>query len=76
MWIEAFTRFLAQIPLSGAGGVRPDLQSSLPLPSMDCMAAAGQRIGVKALRLGEASVTESLQRTQIVYAPVFGYSCS
>jgi drug/metabolite transporter (DMT)-like permease len=39
---------------------------------MGVLAAIGQWLGIKALRLGEASVIGSIQYTQILYAVTLG----
>lgn len=51
----------------------PDLSGLLFLLSMGTFAAAGQWIGVKALRLGEASIISNVQYMQLVYGVILGY---
>jgi len=51
----------------------PDLFGLLFLLAMGVIAAAGQWVGVKALRLGEASVVANVQYMQLVYAAILGY---
>lgn len=54
--------------------VTPDLTGLLLLIAMGVLAAIGQWVGVKALRLGEASVIGNIQYTQLVYAAILGYA--
>lgn len=63
---------LAGIPLIWFW-VTPDLFGLLYLLSMGVVATLGQWVGIKALRLGEASVIGNIQYTQLVYAAIFGY---
>lgn len=43
------------------------------LIAMGVLATIGQWVGVKALRLGEASVIGNIQYTQLIYAAILGY---
>ncbi len=43
------------------------------LLAMGVLATIGQWVGVKALRLGEASVVGNIQYMQLIYAAVLGY---
>lgn len=63
---------LAGIPLMWFW-VTPDLFGFFYLLAMGVIATMGQWVGVKALRLGEASVIGNIQYTQLVYAAIFGY---
>lgn len=63
---------LAGIPLIWFW-VTPDLFGLFYLLSMGVVATLGQWVGIKALRLGEASVIGNIQYTQLVYAAFFGY---
>lgn len=67
-----FVGFLSGIPLFWLW-ITPDLQGLILLLTMGGLATAGQWGGVKALRLGEASVIGSLHYTQLVYAVVLGF---
>ena len=51
----------------------PDLLGLILLVLMGVLATIGQWVGVKALRLGEASVIGNIQYTQLIYAAVLGY---
>ena len=51
----------------------PDLDGLLFLLAMGVIATAANWIGVKALRLGEASVVGSIEYTQLVYAAILGF---
>lgn len=53
--------------------ITPDLTGLLFLLTMGVLATVGQWVGVKALRLGEASVIGNIQYTQLIYAAIFGY---
>jgi len=67
-----FVGLLAGIPLFWVW-VTPDLSSLLLLLTMGAIATMGQWVGVKALRLGEASVIGNIQYMQLIYAAVLGY---
>ena len=43
------------------------------LLTMGVLATVGQWVGVKALRLGEASVIGNIQYMQLIYATILGY---
>ena len=53
--------------------VTPDRFDLFYLLSMGVVATTGQWVGIKALRLGEASFIGNIQYTQLVYAAIFGY---
>ncbi len=67
-----FVGILAAIPLYWLWKT-PDTAGFLLLSMIGLMAAAGQWAGVKALRLGEASVIGNIQYVQLVYAAILGY---
>ena len=67
-----FVGALAGIPLFWLW-VTPDLAGLVFLLAMGVLATIGQWVGVKALRLGEASVIGNIQYTQLIYAAIFGY---
>ncbi len=51
----------------------PDLAGMLFLLTMGVLATVGQWVGVKALRLGEASVVGNVQYMQLIYAAILGF---
>jgi drug/metabolite transporter (DMT)-like permease len=51
----------------------PDLYGFLFLAAMGVLATIGQWVGVKALRLGEASVVGNIEYVKLIYAAVLGY---
>ncbi len=63
---------LAAIPLIWLWKT-PDLGQLLFLLSLGLVATAAQWIGVKALRLGEASVIGNIEYTKLIYAAALGY---
>lgn len=67
-----FVGVLAGIPLLWLW-VTPDLKGTLFLLTMGVLATVGQWVGVKALRLGEASVIGNIQYMQLIYAAILGY---
>jgi drug/metabolite transporter (DMT)-like permease len=67
-----FVGVLAGIPLFWLW-VTPDLKGTLFLLAMGVLATVGQWVGVKALRLGEASVIGNIQYMQLIYAAILGY---
>jgi drug/metabolite transporter (DMT)-like permease len=67
-----FIGVLAGIPLFWLW-VTPDSYGLLFLLAMGILAAGGQWTGVKALRLGEASVIGNIQYVQLLYAALLGY---
>lgn len=67
-----FVGILAAIPLYWLWKT-PDTAGFFLLSMIGVLAAAGQWAGVKALRLGEASVIGNIQYVQLVYAAVLGY---
>jgi drug/metabolite transporter (DMT)-like permease len=68
----AFVGLLAGIPLIWFWNT-PDVFGLFFLIAMGVLATVGQWIGVKALRLGEASVIGNIQYTQLVYTAILGY---
>ena len=68
-----FVGLLAGIPLFWVW-VTPDLTGLIVLLTMGLLATIGQWAGVKALRLGEASVIGNIQYTQLIYAAILGYA--
>lgn len=69
---SAFVGLLAAMPMFWLWKT-PDLRGLAFLMGMGVLAAIGQWIGIKALRLGEASVIGTIQYTQILYAVVLGF---
>lgn len=67
-----FVGALAGIPLFWLW-IAPDLFGLMFLLAMGVLAAAGQWVAVKALRLGEASVIGNTQYIQVVYASILGF---
>jgi drug/metabolite transporter (DMT)-like permease len=67
-----FVGALAGVPLFWLW-VTPDLNGVLFLLGMGIVATVGQWVGVKALRLGEASVIGNIQYMQLIYAAILGY---
>ena len=53
--------------------VTPDIGGLLFLLAMGVVATAGQWVGVKALRFGEASVIGNIQYVQLIYATILGF---
>lgn len=51
----------------------PDLVGLVFLLSMGALAAVGQWVGVKALRLGEASVVGNIEYSKLIYAAILGF---
>jgi drug/metabolite transporter (DMT)-like permease len=68
----AFVGLLAGVPLIWLWAT-PDLFGLFFLTAMGILATVGQWVGVKALRLGEASVIGNIQYTQLIYAAILGY---
>lgn len=68
-----FVGMLAGIPLLWLW-VTPDLSGLLFLLAMGVLATVGQWVGVRALRLGEASIIGNIQYTQLIYATILGYA--
>ncbi len=67
-----FVGVLAGVPLFWLW-VTPDLEGLFLLLAMGVLATVGQWVGVKALRLGEASVIGNMEYTKLVYAAILGY---
>lgn len=68
-----FVGALAGIPLLWVW-VTPDLTGLILLLAIGVLATVGQWVGIKALRLGEASVIGSIQYTQLIYTAILGYA--
>ena len=69
---SVFVGVLAAIPLIWLWKT-PDLAGLVFLLAMGVLATTGQWVGVKALRLGEASVVGNIQYSQLIYAAILGY---
>jgi len=54
--------------------VTPDLYGWVLLVSMGVLATLGQWIGVRALRLGEASVVGNMEYTKLIYTTLLGFA--
>ena len=67
-----FVGVLAGIPLFWLW-VTPGISGLLFLLAMGVAATSGQWVGVKALRLGEASVIGNIQYVQLIYAALLGF---
>lgn len=70
---SVFVGTLAGIPLLWLW-VTPDLFGWLFLIAMGILATLGQWVGVRALRLGEASVVGNMEYSKLVYAAALGYA--
>ncbi len=67
-----FVGALAGVPLYWLW-VTPDLSGLLLLLTMGVLATVGQWVGVKALRLGEASVVGPIEYSKLIYAAILGF---
>lgn len=67
-----FVGVLAGVPLLWLWET-PDLSGFILLVTMGLLATVGQWVGVKALRLGEASVIGNIEYLKLVYAAILGY---
>ncbi|MCP4184161.1 MAG: DMT family transporter [Hyphomicrobiales bacterium] len=67
-----FVGALAGVPLYWLW-VTPDLSGLLLLLATGVLATVGQWVGVKALRLGEASVVGPIEYSKLVYAAILGF---
>jgi len=67
-----FVGLLAGVPLFWFWKT-PDLPGLLLLLSMGVLASVGQWVGVKSLRMGEASVISSIEYCKLVYGGIIGY---
>lgn len=67
-----FVGALAGVPLFWFW-TTPDLNGLLLLLAMGLLATIGQWVGVKALRLGEASVIGNIEYTKLIYAAILGF---
>jgi drug/metabolite transporter (DMT)-like permease len=66
-----FVGVLAGVPLFWLW-TTPDFKGLLLLLAMGVIAAVGQWVGVRSLRLGEASVITNIEYVKIVYATILG----
>ncbi|MGR3622635.1 DMT family transporter [Pseudophaeobacter sp.] len=69
---SVFVGALAGIPLIWLW-VTPDLFGWLFLFAMGVLATVGQWVGIRALRLGEASVVGSMEYSKLIFAAVLGF---
>ncbi|NKB61839.1 MAG: EamA family transporter [Gammaproteobacteria bacterium] len=67
-----FVGLLSGIPLFWLW-TTPNFEGWLLLITMGVLATAGNWIGVKALRMGEASVVGNIEYVKLVYAAILGY---
>lgn len=67
-----FVGLIAGIPLFWLWET-PDTDGWILLISMGVIATASNWVGVKALRLGEASVVGNIEYMKLIYATIFGY---
>jgi drug/metabolite transporter (DMT)-like permease len=67
-----FVGVLAGVPLFWLW-VTPDLIGLLFLLAMGLLATIGQWVGVKALRLGEASVVSNIEYVKLIYGTALGF---
>ena len=72
LYQSVFVGLLAGLPLFWLW-VTPDFGDLIFLLSMGVVAAAGQWIGIAALRLGEASVVSTIKYTDLLFAAVLGF---
>ncbi len=68
----SFVGALAGMPLFWLW-VNPDLYGTLFLLTMGVVATIANWVGIKALRLGEASVVGNIQYMQLIYAAILGF---
>jgi drug/metabolite transporter (DMT)-like permease len=68
----SFVGALAGVPLFWLW-VTPDLNGTLLLLAMGILATVANWVGIKALRLGEASVIGNIQYMQLIYAAILGF---
>jgi len=71
-YLAIFVGAIAGVPLYWLW-VTPDLKGLILLVSMGVLATASNWIGVKALRLGEASVVGNVEYMKLIYATILGY---
>ena len=69
---SVFVGVLAGIPMFWLWKT-PDWTGLVLLLTMGVVAALGQWVGVKALRLGEVSVVGNMEYTKLIYAALIGY---
>ena len=69
---SVFVGVLAGIPMFWLWRT-PDWTGLVLLLTMGVVAALGQWVGVKALRLGEVSVVGNMEYTKLIYAALIGY---
>ena len=67
-----FVGALAGVPLYWVW-VTPDLAGLSLLLAMGLLSTAGQWVGVRALRLGEASVVGPMEYSKLIYAAILGF---
>ncbi|MCP4430816.1 MAG: DMT family transporter [Gammaproteobacteria bacterium] len=69
---SVFVGALAGVPLFWLW-ITPDFTGTVLLLAMAVLATIANWVGVKALRLGEASVVGNIQYMQLIYAAILGY---
>jgi drug/metabolite transporter (DMT)-like permease len=69
---SVFVGALAGVPLFWLW-ITPDFTGTIFLLAMGILATVANWIGVKALRLGEASVVGNIQYMQLIYAAILGF---
>lgn len=67
-----FVGLLAGIPLFWLW-IEPNFTEFMLLITMGIVATAANWVGVKALRLAEASLTSNIEYVKLIYAAIFGY---
>ena len=72
LYQSVFVGLLAGIPLLWLW-ITPDIKGLILLFSMGLLAAAGQWIGIAALRHGEASVVSMIKYTDLLFVAVLGF---
>jgi len=70
---SVFVGTLAGVPLFWLW-TTPDMQGVLLLLAMGGLATEGQWAGIKALRLGEASVVGNMGYSKLIYPAILGYA--
>ncbi|VAW22689.1 Permease of the drug/metabolite transporter (DMT) superfamily [hydrothermal vent metagenome] len=68
-----FVGALAGVPLFWLW-INPDFEGLLLLLAMGVLATIGQWVGIKALRIGEASVISNMEYSKLIYAAILGYA--
>ncbi len=69
---SVFVGALAGVPLFWLW-ITPDFAGTMFLLAMSVLATVANWVGVKALRLGEASVVGNIQYMQLIYAAILGF---